>query len=89
MKERIGTQEVTFSVSAYGVTETQFEVLVKVPVFRLPPDKSGPFVRKVTPIDKPGGWIYCDVSDDFQEKVENALEVFAHTLRDSFEEEGE
>lgn len=77
-KLRVGATTIKFDVVACGMT--QATARVKVPIYVDGGDDIGNHMS---------GVVSARVPDDFDKRVEHALQVFADTLQASFEEEGE
>lgn len=77
-KVRVGATTIKFDVVACGMT--QATARVKVPIYVDGGDDIGNHMS---------GVVSARVPDDFDKRVEHALQVFADALQASFEEEGE
>lgn len=76
-KVKVGTSKVTFRVRAFDYPQIELaSVEVDVPMY-----------TKTDNMQQ--GHVTADVPDGFNEKVKDALQVFADTLQASFNEEGE
>lgn len=74
---KVGTSKVTFRVRAFDYPQIELaSVEVDVPMY-----------TKTDNMQQ--GHVTADVPDGFNEKVKDALQVFADTLQASFNEEGE
>lgn len=77
-KVRVGTNKLTFTVSAFDYPREDFAtVVVDVPVYA----NTDNILKNTRSMSVEAG-----MPDDFNEKVENALQVFADTLEASFKE---
>lgn len=80
-KVRVGTSKVTFRVHAFDYPQIEVaSVEVDVPMYTKADNKLDNMQQ---------GCVTADVPDGFNEKVKDALQVFADTLQASFNEEGE
>lgn len=77
-KVRVGTNRLTFTVSAFAYPREDFATaVVDVPVYA----KTDNVLKDTRSMSVEAG-----VPEDFNEKVEHALQVFADTLEASFKE---
>lgn len=80
-KVKVGTSKVTFRVRAFDYPQIELaSVEVDVPMYTKTDNKLDNMQQ---------GHVTADVPDGFNEKVKDALQVFADTLQASFNEEGE
>lgn len=80
-KVRVGTNKLTFTVSAFDYPREDFATaVVDVPVYA----KSDNVLT-----DQRSMSVEAEMSEDFNEKVRHALQVFADTLEASFKEDHE
>lgn len=78
---KVGTSKVTFRVRAFDYPQIELaSVEVDVPMYTKTDNKLDNMQQ---------GHVTADVPDGFNEKVKDALHVFADTLQASFNEEGE
>lgn len=78
---KVGTSKVTFRVCAFDYPQIELaSVEVDVPMYTKTDNKLDNMQQ---------GHVTADVPDGFNEKVKDALHVFADTLQASFNEEGE
>lgn len=78
---KVGTSKVTFRVRAFDYPQIELaSVEVDVPMYTKADNKLDNMQQ---------GCVTADVPDGFNEKVKDALQVFADTLQASFNEEGE
>jgi hypothetical protein len=77
---KVGTSKVTFRVRAFDYPQIELaSVEVDVPMYTKTDNKLDNMQQ---------GHVTADVPDGFNEKVKDALQVFADTLQASFNEEG-